>query len=216
MSLQFPTDWPTRLAYGALGGLTLVLVRAVQLGFFIGVPAKTALAGWLTLASFSVIALIGALVTDEKKAFKVYVAGLGTPSLAVAFLSGSVQFHSPAAASQPSQSEPIPLLSLFLPVLHAAGQPPSIEILPDMEGGNIRDGLTASITGQRPPDRSQYLYVVGWTTDEGIAEDTAEQLIRDLELAYQQVQQSPPSVHLLRAATGRGGIFVSVGYVQST
>jgi hypothetical protein len=192
--------------------LTLVIVRAIQLGFYIGEPTTTAVAGWLALLGFAAISMIGALFTDDRTPFKVYIAGLGAPSLVAAFLSGSLQFSSPAASPPGGESPDIPQVGLLLvPTLYAEEQRPlSIEKvdLQRLHSGSISDGLRASIVGQRPPDRTRYLYVIGRTTDEASARQTAEKLIRDMAQAYGAI--TPPDIHLLRAV-GDENIFVSVG-----
>ena len=220
--VRIPQDWRTRLLIGGLGGLTLVIVRAIQLGFYIDSPPTTALVGWLTLLGLAVISMIVALLTDDHTPLKVYITGLGAPSLVAAFLSGSLVFSSPAE-TRSTEPPNIPELGLsFLPSLYAQGQPAgvtqgsttqsqlSIEDvdLGRMQSGSISDGLRASIVGQRPPDRNQHLYVIGRTTNEATARETAEQLIGDIALAYQG--RTPPEVHLLRAV-GDDDIFISIG-----
>ena len=43
--MQFPSDWPARLIFGGLGGLTLIVVRGTQLNFYYGAPREMWVAG---------------------------------------------------------------------------------------------------------------------------------------------------------------------------
>ena len=225
--VRLPSDWCTRLIIGGLGGLTLVIVRASQLRFYIGAPDTTALVGWLTLLGLAIVSMIWALMTDDGTRMKVYVAGLGAPSLVVAFVSGSLQFSATVEAEPTNDSSRVPQLSLFLPALYAETQLAagaaetatqdglSVEELDfrEMDSGSIADGFRASIVGQRPPDRNQYLYVIGRTTEEVTAKRTARQLIAAMDQAYQDGLR--PDVHLLKDV-GNDEIYVSVGGLRPT
>ena len=214
--LQLPRDWKVRLAYGGLGGLTLVLVRAIQLGFYVGASSEVVIVGWLTLLGFAFISIIWALVTDERTPTKVYLSGLGAPSLRRE-LSWPVRLQFSRSQGMQRTQEPelpeVPVFNLFLPTL-TAQETQTIETV-DFGGENrLTDGLRASIVRQRPPATDRYLYLIGTTLDEVRAKEIAERLRRDLSEVFED-KGEPPSVQLLRPP-GADLIFISIGYVQET
>ena len=221
--VQLPEDWGPRLIIGGLGGLTLVIVRAIQLRFYIDEPGTTVLVGWLTLLGLAIISMIGAFLSDDHTRLKIYVTALGAPALVMAFLSGSLQFSAPAQTSSVGDPSDIQQLSLFLPALYAQERSTggTDETSPqgnlsirefdfrDARNGSAADGFTASITGQLPPDRNQYLYVIGRTADAATARTTARRLIDDMGQAFKE-GIPPPDIHLLKAV-GDDDIFVVIG-----
>lgn len=226
--VRLPSDTKARLIIGGLAGLTLVIVRAIQLGFFIGEPVKTALAGWLALLGFAVVSMIGAYITDDHARFKVYLVAVGAPSFFVAFLSGQLQFPSSSAdTGSASDSLAIPQLSLLFSAMYASSQSANPQsgvvaqsdlVIEDidfrsLQSGSIADGLRASIIGQRPPDRRRYLYVIGKTVEEEVAQKTAQELTDALASAYGQ--ETRPAVHLLRGEEDQQ-ILVSIGKFSPT
>ena len=222
--MQFPSDWRGRIIFGGLGGLTLIVIRAIQVDFFINEPMKTQISGWLTLLGFAVISIIWALVADEDNQTKVFISGLGAPSVIVAFLGGSLQFLPPPSSQPPSSSQPTaPVLSMFLPTPVFAqsnddqpdpeNRPVTIEEVDfSSVGGSITDGLRTAIVGQRPPSRRKYLYLLGTTTDETRAKNIAEKLSQDLDQIY---KTDAPQVHLLKPAKSND-IFLSIGHLLPT
>ena len=161
-------------------------------------------------------------MTEEHQPKKVYLSGVAAPSVVAAFLSGSLF---PPPLSPPRPPSPSPVLSLFLstPLFAQSkdGQPgpeshPGLtieEVDFSSAGRSITDGLRASIVGQRPPSRRQYLYVLGTTTDEARAKNIAKKLIQDLAQVYEE--QDAPRVHLLKTA-GSDKIFLSIGHLHAT
>lgn len=226
-ALQIPPDWRARLLYGALGGLTLVVVRAIQLRFFVGEPWRVFAVGWLTLLGFAIISIIWSLVTDEHQRTKVYLSGLAAPSVVAAFLSGSMQFSAPESSRTGTV---VPDLSFLghASVFARAGDgfqaaptnPQSAEKIDfsveeiDAADGRITDGLRASIIGQLPPSRS-FLFVIGKTKKESRAREVAMKLTRDLGAIFQNMNVETPEVHLLKPVGG-DEIFVTIGKLQDT
>lgn len=204
-----------------------MVVRASQLRFYVGAPDTTALVGWLTLLGLAVVSMIWALMTDDSTRMKVYVAGLGAPSLVVAFVSGSLQFSAAVETEPTNDSSRVPQLSLFLPTLYAQSQvadgsaeaPTQSELLieeidfENLQSGSAADGFTAAIVGQRPPDRNQYLYVVGRTTEETTARKAARQLTAAMIDAYENNPR--PRIRLMKNVGG-DEIYVSVGSLWPT
>lgn len=211
-ALQIPPDWRARLLYGALGGLTLVVVRAIQLRFFVGEPWRVFAVGWLTLLGFAIISIVWLLVTDEHQRTKVYLSGLAAPSVVAAFLSGSMQFSAPESSRTGTV---VPDLSFLghASVFAQASDDFSVEEI-GVADGRITDGLRASIVGQLPPSRS-FLFVIGKTKKESRAKEVARKLTEDLGVIFQDVNVEIPKVHLLRPVGG-DEIFVTIGKLQDT
>lgn len=226
-ALQIPPDWRARLLYGALGGLTLVVVRAIQLRFFVYEPWLEFFAGWLTLLGFAIISIVWSLVTDEHQRTKVYLSGLAAPSVVAAFLSGSMQFSPPESSRTGTVVPDLSFLghaSVFAQASDgfqtAATNLQSTEKIDfsveeiGVADGRITDGLRASIVGQLPPSR-RFLFVIGKTKKESRAKEVARKITEDLGVIFRDVNVETPKVHLLRPVGG-DEIFVTIGKLQDT
>jgi len=167
--------WQMKALIGATGGLALVLLKLIEVQFFVDdFGSKKALAAYLTYSAYVFLGIIVAVfftdesLEDSKKRRSAFFAGLLAPSILLAVI--RQPSAGPEAEFFKSDPAPIPKLStLFIgeayaqtPRVPAGGGAGTIQVIEfkktDVEPGFV-DGLKAAI-GRAEPSKN-YVYVLG-------------------------------------------------------
>jgi len=173
---------PAKFVIGAVAGMCLVLLRLLEVNFFLGQPRDVILGGFLGMTALAVLAACTTayLAEDEDPPRKLFLQGLLAPSLLVAVVhqGGDVGPGLRPAASIPTLEE----TSLWLiQPLHAEEQPDPHRGVPvvilkaaDLGNTRVRDGI--SVLLGRASSQQPFVYVVGQAAAQQEASRTAEQL----------------------------------------
>src|SRR2546425_8583177 len=73
-----------KFAIGAGAGLSLALVKLVEVNFYIGQPSPIIFGGVLTMLAFAVLAALFTTFADDAEPGKLFMQGLLAPSLLIA------------------------------------------------------------------------------------------------------------------------------------
>lgn len=207
---------------GAAGGFSLVLLKLIDVGFFVGAPDAKILVGYLTYASYIVLGMIVAtFLTDhelsiEKGRRQALIMGLLAPSILIAIITNPDSGKNYTSTTSSINSVPDLGFSFSL-IRNAFAQEESdtpynsevkIKVIrkSDVDVG-YRDAFL-SVIGRKEIE-GKFAFVVGSTNSSDRAEEVAKQLNSALEC-----DKSKGGCAELVTGEGGGLVYVTVGGLQ--
>jgi hypothetical protein len=219
--------WHQKALIGAIGGVALVLLKLIEVQFFLDdMGSKKAFAAYLTYAAYVALGIIVAVFfTDEsldehKRKKSAFIAGLLAPAFLLAVVRQPMPGHGPEAFRQdPAFIPKIGLL--FVRPAHAqtpSGAPkeaavttpiPVVELKREQVEASFADGIRLAIG--RPELLRNYIYVLGQADSREKALSAAKDVNQLLLL---QARLPGAAAYVIRPE-GTDKWFVTVGQVSS-
>lgn len=180
-------DWNKTLI-GACGGFCVALIRLMHSSFYIGESGIVMLGGFLTAFGFIVLSVIFTNHIDDDKRGRLFMQALLAPTFLIALLQYPTVAPYRGVASGPKDVPKISsMLSVYsasvglssISVAHALEPPkeqgPRVEVITRKDfDGSIADG--ALLFMGRPKPQSNFIYVLGKTSDRKLALKVAADL----------------------------------------